>query len=327
VCGQCHGREAVLFSASFKKDLFESTGAGECTVCHDHHEIDHPTPELFHSSAAPEVSQGSVVQTSPFRADIGDLAQAQTARATWHVTLRPRIAADDQRLEHRVEVSSAGGPAVVLDATIRPGEITPVVRRGVSTQGGPSAVLSIDAPAGGPIEDGDALVLDLEVTAGAGAVSGLTIRDLPGEGVRPVAGSACLNCHSKGDTCDVATDRMYDAALSLERNLRAARNLLHRAEVAGMEVSGPIFELKSQGTTAAVETRALIHAFDTDRLLARAAEGEKAPEMALRAGRAALAELQTRRKGLGISLVFVAFVLVGLALKIRQVDRTRRAAL
>ncbi len=92
-----------------------------------------------------------------------------------------------------------------------------------------------------------------------------------------------------------------------------------------MEVSGPLFELKSKGTTAAVESRALIHSFDPPRLIARTEEGSKIATAAAEAGKAALAEIQNRRKGLAVSLVFVAIVLLSLYLKIREVDRTRVA--
>jgi hypothetical protein len=116
---------------------------------------------------------------------------------------------------------------------------------------------------------------------------------------------------------------MYAGLADLDRDLRQAAALLHRAEIAGMEVSQARFELKSKGTTAAVEARALIHAFDPPRLLTRIEEGRQVAAAALAAGNAALDELQYRRQGLAVSLVLVVLVLAGLFLKIRQVDRTQ----
>ena len=116
---------------------------------------------------------------------------------------------------------------------------------------------------------------------------------------------------------------MYTALTSLDATLRDSAALLKRAEVAGMEVSGPIFDLKSKGTTAAVEARALIHSFDPERLLKRIAEGEAVGTSARKAGVAALAELQFRRKGLAVSLLLIGLVLLALYLKIRQVGRVR----
>jgi hypothetical protein len=91
-----------------------------------------------------------------------------------------------------------------------------------------------------------------------------------------------------------------------------------------MEVSRPLFDLKSKGTTAAIEARSLVHAFDPARLVKRANEGRVAAAEAKAAGNKALEEIQVRRRGLAVSLVLVVLVLTGLGLKIRQVDRSRR---
>jgi predicted CXXCH cytochrome family protein len=42
VCAQCHLREAELFRASPKKDIFDAIGQAECLVCHDNHRIQPP---------------------------------------------------------------------------------------------------------------------------------------------------------------------------------------------------------------------------------------------------------------------------------------------
>lgn len=181
------------------------------------------------------------------------------------------------------------------------------------------AALTIEPVSGSPVEAGDALVLRLTVEAGPeGPLRSVKVRDLPGGGVDPHLGSACRHCHEPGDKCDRATEKMYSALISLDRELRDAGSLLRRAEVAGMEVSGPLFELKSKGITAAVEARALIHAFEPDRLVKRTAEGSTVAAASLQAGQAALDEVQVRRKGLAVSLVLVGLVALGLFLKIRE---------
>ena len=92
-----------------------------------------------------------------------------------------------------------------------------------------------------------------------------------------------------------------------------------------MEVSLPQFELKRKGISAAVEARALIHSFNYERILKRATEGDAVADAASLAGRQSLVEIDVRRRGLWISLVLIAMVLIGLALKIRQIDREREA--
>jgi len=319
VCGQCHGREASLFRASRKQAVFEDLGVAECTVCHDHHAILHPTPELFHSDSAPAVSNGKVVGTDPLVIEIPDLAAGGSASATWVSVLRPHLPGEDPRLARRIEVTSASSPALVIDATVRPGDRLGGEARRASS--GPlAAALTIEAPSGGPLESGDAIRLRLELTSSSPSAQ-IVVRDRPGEAWYPLNGSVCRTCHEPGDACDKATEKMYTALTSLDQSIRGAQAELRVAEVSGMEVSGAKFELKSKGRTAAVEARALIHSFDPDRLLTRTDEGKGIAAAALDAARAALAELQFRRKGLGVSLGLVALVLGGLYLKIRQIDR------
>jgi hypothetical protein len=322
VCGQCHGREAVLFAGSLKKRLFESLELAECTVCHAHHDTGHPTPEMFHGASAPEVSSGKVVASDPFVAEIGDLEAGMRASASWGVVLGPHLEPTDPRLAHRIEVSADEGPPMTIDATVRPGDRPNEEAVRVVSRGPLSAELSIVPISGTPVEAGDAIRMRVELTSTA-AARRVVIRDVPAEGVDPVPGSVCLTCHSPGDPCDQASERMYAGLSELDRDLRQATALLHRAEIAGMEVSQARFELKSKGTTAAVEARALIHAFDPPRLLTRIEEGRQVAAAALAAGNAALDELQYRRQGLAVSLVLVVLVLAGLFLKIRQVDRTQ----
>jgi len=326
VCGQCHGREATLFNASFKKTLFEESEVGECTVCHDHHLIHHPTPELFHGKSAPSVSQGRVVAAAPFAADLGAIAAGASAQASWRAVVKPHVAAQDTGLVHTVEIAADGGAPIVVVATVHPGdEFAGGENTRRAAAGALSATLVITPLSGEPIEAGDAILYELTVSATT-AVNGVAVRVAAGEAVTPIAGSACLACHTEGDSCDVASEQMYAALSSLDRELRRSAALLREAEVAGMEVSEPLFELKSKGISAAVESRALIHAFDPERLVKRTDEGKSVAAATLAAGRAALAELQNRRKGLAVSLVLVACVLVVLSAKIRQIDRARRAA-
>jgi cytochrome b6 len=185
VCGQCHGREALLFRESFKKQLFDDTGASECVTCHGNHEIQHPTDRL--------------IGTGP--------------------------------------------------------------------------------------------------------------------------GTVCSQCHAPGDSCDRQSVEIRKALDAYARALEEAQEVLARAEHVGMEVSDAVFTLKKEGVSGLVETRALIHSFDTARLVRRSEEGIQVVRQARATGEAALAEAQFRRKGLAVSLVFIGVLLVGLYLKIREVDR------
>jgi hypothetical protein len=325
VCGQCHGREAKLFRDSFKKEMFDSLDVSECAVCHDNHLVVHPTPELFRTDSAPRVSVGHVTGMRPFGADFGDLQPGQTAEATWTLVLPTHIEAEGERLAHAVTVSADGVEPLTVDATVLPGQPVDGAERRASS-GGLAAVLVIDPLSGTPVKSGDALKYRLEVSVVGGSPLGsVTMKHGTGRGMDVVEGSVCLTCHEVGDECDRATEKMYAALFATESELREAERLLHEAEIAGMDVSQVQFELKSSGTNAAMDARALLHAFDPEQVVKRSQEARDVAAAALAAGQNALDELQFRRKGLAVSLVLIVLVLVGLYLKIREVDRRRRA--
>jgi hypothetical protein len=327
VCGQCHAREAALYQASMKNALFEKLKVPQCIVCHSNHRILHPTPELFHGGSGPAVSAGRITSADPFAADLGDLSPGARVTASWRDGLSPHIDAADPRYRHTIEITADSMPPLLVDATVRPGlDVVPLhVQAGTGTA--LTAVLAVEPLSGVPVESGDALLYRLELAApGRAPVRNVRVRDVPGEAVYPIAGSACMKCHKTGDSCDVAAETMYKTLSGLDRGIRDGQNLLRRAELMGMEVSRDKYDLKNKGTTAAVEARALIHSFDPPRLVKRGAEGLAAAAEAHKAGIAALDEIQYRRKGLAVSLILVVLVLVGLGLKIREVDRQRREA-
>jgi hypothetical protein len=324
VCGQCHGREGMLFGDSFKRELFEDLGVAECSVCHGNHRVLHPTPALFYSGAEPLTSQGKIVSTDPLLVELGPIAAAEPAVVSWTGVLSPHGDTEDGSFGHKIVVQDGSAVILEVDATVLPGSRPSQSSPRSTAVEGLAASLSVVSESGEPVKAGDSLTFRLELVGQA--PGDLRVSDRPGKGVFPLAGSICMTCHERGDECDQATERMYEAVVSLDREIREAETLLHRAEVAGMEVSEPLFGLKSGGRTAQIEARALIHAFDPERVIERTQEGREVAVDGLGAARAALEEIQFRRKGLAVSLVLVAIVLIGLLLKIRQIERRRRTA-
>ncbi|HWH76148.1 MAG TPA: hypothetical protein VNT76_02210, partial [Candidatus Binatus sp.] len=92
------------------------------------------------------------------------------------------------------------------------------------------------------------------------------------------------------------------------------------AEHAGMEVSQPLFEL-NDAKTALIKARAAIHSFDQATLNKEVEPGLKIAEKSQERGVKALEELQFRRKGLAISALIIFALVIGLILKIRQMER------
>jgi predicted CXXCH cytochrome family protein len=86
VCAQCHQREAELFRASPKREIFDAIGQAECLVCHDNHRIQSPADQWvgLEKGAVCEqchdASGGSADAIRNVRAGL-DTLQAQTAAA------------------------------------------------------------------------------------------------------------------------------------------------------------------------------------------------------------------------------------------------------
>jgi len=86
-----------------------------------------------------------------------------------------------------------------------------------------------------------------------------------------------------------------------------------------MEVSQPLFEL-NEVKTILIKARATIHSFDQAMLDREIATGLKLSENAYARGLKALDELQYRRKGLAVSVLVIVALIIGLVLKIRQIE-------
>lgn len=137
--------------------------------------------------------------------------------------------------------------------------------------------------------------------------------------------AVCTTCHAaadKGGQTAVETRALIEG---LAGRHRAARELLDRAEHAGMEVSQAKFDLDG-ARDALVKARAAVHAFTVDAVRAETTAGAAIADKAHARGVRALKDLAFRRQGLGISVVIILAVIAGLLLKIRQVDRRGRAA-
>jgi len=95
-----------------------------------------------------------------------------------------------------------------------------------------------------------------------------------------------------------------------------AEALVRRAERAGMEVGEALFEL-NEAAGQLTKTRSVLHSFDLDQVVEVSNEGRELFLSAGDKGKAALDELQFRRKGLGLSLVVIVILGGALYMKIR----------
>jgi hypothetical protein len=136
-------------------------------------------------------------------------------------------------------------------------------------------------------------------------------------GVGPKA--VCVNCHAAGDKGYAGAQKMAGDLAKLETFLGRAEEIIGTAERSGMEVSGPKVELASAHESL-VKARVNVHSFNDAEVQKLTDQGVEISQKAYQAGVGALKERDVRRKGLGVSLIFILLAISGLYLKIRQIE-------
>jgi hypothetical protein len=124
-------------------------------------------------------------------------------------------------------------------------------------------------------------------------------------------GAACASCHTSDDAGGKAATGMRAALEALTREHARAAATLERAEHAGMEVS---------------QARVAVHAANPQAVTQEADIGLAIAAKAYARGLRALEDLKFRRQGLAVSLVIILGLIIGLILKIRELDRRHRFA-
>jgi hypothetical protein len=131
-------------------------------------------------------------------------------------------------------------------------------------------------------------------------------------------GSVCTSCHTN-DNGFVVAQRIGEGLLTLRVSIDDATELLDRAERAGMEVSRPRFELRDS-IDGLTQARVLVHTSSADEVEKALGPAMEVAAKSYAAGEAAFAELAFRRKGLGVSLVFILLLALLVYLKVRQIE-------
>jgi Cytochrome c3 len=134
--------------------------------------------------------------------------------------------------------------------------------------------------------------------------------------------SACATCHPPTSSGGLMAASMLKSIERLKTAYERSLAILRNAEHAGMEVSQPLFEL-NEARTALIKARAAIHGFDQAILDKEVAPGLKISEKTYKTGVKALDELQYRRRGLAVSAFIILAFIVGLILKIRQMEKEK----
>ncbi|MFQ5664012.1 MAG: cytochrome c3 family protein [Terriglobia bacterium] len=132
----------------------------------------------------------------------------------------------------------------------------------------------------------------------------------------------CVTCHTEGEPAWTTAERIHTALTQLDSALAAAGSILDRAERAGMEV-GEARLTESNARGKLIKARVDLHALDAARVEKTTQSGQQLAQQAYQAGEQALADLAFRRKGLALSLIAIALVVLGLWLLLRDLERRR----
>ncbi len=132
----------------------------------------------------------------------------------------------------------------------------------------------------------------------------------------------CATCHEADSAPLKKAAELRTMIEGLSSRLDQAATILTRAEHAGMEIGSPRFELLA-AKESLIKARAETHSLQIEKIKTATDSGLIVAQKSLESGQGLLAELQFRRKGLAVSMLVIVAVLVGLFLKIREVDRRR----
>ena len=134
----------------------------------------------------------------------------------------------------------------------------------------------------------------------------------------------CGDCHPHGSKQDRATAVIVGGFFGLRDSLTVSDSLLKTAEVLGMETSLGR-EAWKDAQDHQVGIRAGLHSFDAAQITGALGEGLELAHKAASQGRAALKDWRNRRIGMALSLIVILFLIVLLALKIRQIEAGQKA--
>ena len=132
--------------------------------------------------------------------------------------------------------------------------------------------------------------------------------------------AVCLNCHGP-NTAGYQKAAAIRASLDgLRGDVQRTTAILDRAENAGMEISQPKFELRG-AMDILLKSRAAVHLFDPAAVKKLTDEGDQIANKMYAKGTQAMEDLRFRHRGLWISVGIILVAIVGLVLKIKEIDR------
>lgn len=133
--------------------------------------------------------------------------------------------------------------------------------------------------------------------------------------------AVCTKCHDANTPPLETAAEIRRQIGTLEAAIARSDEILTRADRSGMEVSEAKLQ-QARARDSLMKARVEVHGISAPRVEDEVNRGLETTTATYRAGQSALAERGYRRKGLGISVVLIAFVVIGLWMYIREIERS-----
>jgi hypothetical protein len=132
--------------------------------------------------------------------------------------------------------------------------------------------------------------------------------------------SKCSECHDDGDAGDQTAQVIFAHLTGLAASYDSAKTKSVEVRIKGMN-DVEIEYLLKDAKQSLIQSRTLIHTFDTTQVIAKTTEGMKATTGALKLADNELDEYSRRRYGFGIATILLVVFAIGLYLKIRTLKK------
>ena len=143
-----------------------------------------------------------------------------------------------------------------------------------------------------------------------------TSDDMVGTGEK----SVCLECHAEGDAGFQVAAQLHAELDSLVNAYAHAEDRLAHVQRIGMDDVEIGFSLQN-AKQSLIKARTLVHTFDPAQVGALSGEGEEHAAQAIKLAESQIHEYAVRRKGFGITTIFITILIIALFFKIREIDR------
>ena len=132
--------------------------------------------------------------------------------------------------------------------------------------------------------------------------------------------AVCIQCHKENSKAFLVAQDMKSSIENLKKNLSDAEGVVFKAQHIGMDVDEARYYL-DESKNSLTQARAFIHSFSEKEVKSITDKGTEIVQKAYQGGQKAIEAFQFRRKGFWISALIIAILVIGVVLKIREIEK------